>query len=130
MNIVRAIESIPVQTNKKPEFPVSIIRCGDLEILRKIQEKVHEEILEQKDINEELSEKEDFSINFENLFNEVKKCRAQEQISKKKEKSNIQHHLISNKKKGWLKKIILQERRFSRIKEIQVTSYLDFKKNS
>lgn len=41
MNIVRAIENIPVQTSKKPEFPVSIIRCGDLETFERIQQKVN-----------------------------------------------------------------------------------------
>jgi len=118
MNIVRAIESIPVQANKKPEFPVSIIRCGDLETLEKIQEKVREEFLEQRNLNEQLLEKEDLSINFKNLFKEVVQPKLFEETFKK-DVVDTKHHLTTKKKIKCIKNKIFQEKRFIRIKQLQ-----------
>lgn len=121
MNIVRAIENIPVQTNKKPEFFVSIIRCGDMETFKKIQQEVHEQILDQKNLDEELMDDMDSSINFENLFNELVYNTKKNVSKNEKIKKMNDSFLLSIKKRKKIKKINQQGKRFIKIKQNQKT---------
>ncbi|ETO10517.1 hypothetical protein RFI_26861 [Reticulomyxa filosa] len=103
MKIVRAIENIPVNLKNRPKFPVEIVECGDMKVLRNIEKQIEEEMLneklnvsddellnEYKDILENDNDNEDANENENENENETEDSRV---ITKKADKTAAQKEL-------------------------------------
>jgi len=51
LNIIHAIENLPVNSKYRPKYPVIISECGDLRIYQQIELKIKKQILNEMDEN-------------------------------------------------------------------------------